>query len=226
MIPKHIVIIPDGNRRWAKINEINKVLSYNLSGGYNQIKNLCTTAKELGVKYFSLWAFSTENWKRTPKEIKEILDAVNKGLDSFIEDAHVNKYRFRHLGKKDRLPSEIKDKLNELEKRTSEYQNFNVILGLDYGGRDELIRAVNRILKNGMTEINEEIFKSYLDTKSTPDPDLIIRTGGEKRLSGFMPFQSAYSELYFTDILFPDFKQEDLKEAILEYNKRERRFGG
>jgi undecaprenyl diphosphate synthase len=226
MIPTHISIIPDGNRRWAKREGLKRLLAHNTSGNYQNLIKLCKEVKDLGIQYLSIWAFSTENWKRDPREIREIFDVINRGLDLFIQDASKNKYRFRHIGRKDKLPKKMLERINRLERETSGYTQFNLLLGIDYGGRDELIRAINSIVSQGIREIDEGVIRQNLDTSGIPDPDLIIRTGGEKRLSGFMPFQATYSEFYFTELLFPDFTPKNLKEAVEEYSKRKRRFGG
>ena len=225
-IPKHIAVIPDGNRRWAKLRGQAANFGHYQSANYENLKSLFNEAKNLGVKYFSIWGFSTENWKRNDNEIKNIFDLVSDFVDKYKQDLHKDKIRFRHIGRKERLPKKLSKKLIDLEKQTKNYNEFNVQLYLDYGGRDELLRAINKLLKSKTKKINEEEFKKYLDTNSIPDPDLIIRTSGEYRLSGFMPFQSTYSELYFTDKHFPDFNTAELRKAIQEFSKRKRRFGG
>lgn len=224
--PNHIVIIPDGNRRWAREKGIHGSFGHYTAGSKEHILELITEAKKLGSKYLSIWGFSTENWKRDSFEIKAIFDLILKNIDSFYELAQKNGIRFRHIGRKDRFPKGLKDALARLEKLTENFDEFNVLLCLDYGGRDELIRAINLALRQGKKIIKEEDFSDYLDTKGIPDPDLIIRTSGEKRTSGFMPFQSVYAELYFTDKYFPEFDSSDLREAVKSFGKRQRRFGG
>ncbi|MDO8508846.1 MAG: polyprenyl diphosphate synthase [Nanoarchaeota archaeon] len=226
LIPKHVAIIPDGNRRWAKFRGLEPQFGHYRAGSYSNIESLLKKAKDIGVGYVSIWGFSTENWKRSDGERKAIFDLLAGGVERFIKFAHENKMRFRHIGRKDRLPSDLLKKLNRLEKETEKYKEFNVLLCLDYGGRDELLRAVNNILKEKINKIDEKDFLKYLDTKDIPDPDLIIRTSGENRLSGFMPFQSVYAELYFSEVYFPDFGVKELSEAIREYGRRQRRFGG
>lgn len=223
-IPKHIVIIPDGNRRWAKERNITPHFGHYKSGTYLSLKMLFQEAKNLGVKCVSIWGFSTENWKRIKEEREAIFDLLLGGVERFRKDALKDKIRFVHIGRKDRLPKKLIDALESLEKETSMFKNFKVQLCLDYGGRDEIIRAVNKILKSGKKEINEKSFKKYLDSEL--DPDLIIRTSGEKRLSGMMPFQGVYAELYFSNKYFPEFGPRELRKAIKEYGMRERRFGG
>lgn len=224
-IPAHIAIIPDGNRRWAKQRGLSGRFGHYKASSYNNLESLFNEARNLGAKYVSIWAFSTENWSRDKNEIKAIFDVVIGGVDRFLKDATKNKIRFRHFGRKDRIPKELASKLEKLEKETEIYSDFNVQLCLDYGGRDELLRAVNSILKSDRKKVEEKEFSEFLDTKEVPDVDLVIRTSGEHRTSGFMPFQSVYAELYFADVFFPEFDAEELRKAIEEYSRRQRRFG-
>lgn len=225
-VPKHIVIIPDGNRRWAKEKGLAVSLGHYKAGSKGNMKSLFEEARKWGVKYLSIWAFSTENWTRDYKEVKAIFNLVLKNIKEFLKEAEKYKIRFRHFGRKDRLPAELKKTLGELEERTKNYDEFNVQLFLDYGGRDEIVRTVNKLIKDGAKRVDEQTFSSYLDTAGIPDPDLIIRTSGEKRTSGMMPWQSVYAEYYFTDVYFPDFDARELRKAIESFGKRERRFGG
>ncbi|MEM4271472.1 MAG: polyprenyl diphosphate synthase [Candidatus Pacearchaeota archaeon] len=226
-VPLHIAVIPDGNRRWAKEQGFVASKGYSRGGDYEHLKSLVNEARRLGTKYFSFWGFSTENWARGESEKNEIFKLVLRNIEKFRKDALENNLRFRHIGRKDRLPENILSELEKLEKETEKFSDFNVLLCLDYGGRDEIVRAVRKIIseKISLSEINEKKFSSYLDTKDIPDVDLIIRTAGEKRLSGFMPFQSTYSELYFSEKFFPEFGADDLRKAIEEYGKRKRNFG-
>ncbi len=182
-------------------------------------------AKKLGSKYVSLWLFSTENWKRPKYEINFLFDHFSKNLDLMLQGSLKNKIRIIHLGRKDRLPKKVVDGLELLESETSKFEDFTALLCMDYGGRDEIIRAVNKMLESGQSNINEDDFKKYLDSSDIPDPDLVIRTSGEKRLSGFMPFQTTYSEFYFTDLHFPDFGVKEFRQAIEDYSKRKRNMG-
>ena len=225
-IPGHVALIPDGNRRWARFKGLDATFGHYKAGAYSNIEELFREAQRLRVKYMSIWGFSSENWKRSASERKAIFDLILSGVERFLRDAHKNKMRFRHIGRKDRLPKKLAEALTKLENETKNYDKFNIQLCLDYGGRDEVIRAVNKILKSSKKEIDENEFSKFLDGYGIPDPDLIIRTGGEKRLSGFMPFQSSYSELYFSELYFPDFNVKELRKAIREYGKRRRRFGG
>ncbi len=225
-VPQHVAIIPDGNRRWAKNKGLESTFGHYKAGAYENLEELFREGKKLGIKYMSIWGFSTENWKRSDKEKEGIFELILSGVDKFAKDAEKNQIRFRHIGRKDRLPKQLVSALVNLEKVTENYSKFNVQLCLDYGGRDEIIRAIKSALKSNSISLDEEAFSKFLDTQGIPDPDLIIRTGGEKRISGFMPFQSTYSELYFSDIFFPDFNAGELRRALKEYGKRARRFGG
>lgn len=225
-IPIHLAIIPDGNRRWSRKKGLLPSRGHYEAGSSANIKSLLNESKRLGVKYVSVWGFSTENWKREPEEIKEIFNLLLERVKEFKEKAKENRIRFRHFGRKDRMPIELVKELTELEKETKKYSDFNVQLCFDYGGRDEILRVVNKLLKSRKNKnLNEAEFSEKLDSIGVPDPDLIIRTSGEKRLSGFMPFQAVYSELYFVDKYFPDFSPKDLRKAVFDFSKRKRRFG-
>lgn len=223
--PVHVAIIPDGNRRWAKAKGLIATEGHKRAGSYEHIKDLFETARSLGIKYLSFWGFSTENWKRDKKEIEELFSLISKAVAEWRKEALKNRIKFRHIGRKDRLPKKLVDEIELLEKETKDFSDFNVNLCLDYGGRDEIIRAMNRIINFGVKEVNEEKFSEFLDTNSVPEPDLIIRTSGEMRTSGFMPFQSVYSELYFSEVHFPDFDACELRKAVEEFGKRKRNFG-
>ena len=225
-IPKHVAIIPDGNRRWASFRGLEPQFGHYRAGSYSSIESLLKEAKKIGVKYVSIWGFSTENWKRSGSEKKAIFDLILGSIDRFRKFSKENKMRFKHIGRKDRLPKELINALKNLEDETKYHEGFNALLCLDYGGRDEILRAVNKLIKSGKNEVNEKDFSEFLDTAGFPDPDLIIRTSGESRLSGFMPFQAVYAELYFSKVYFPDFNVEQLHKALREYAKRMRRFGG
>ena len=225
-IPQHISIIPDGNRRWAKEKGLAASLGHYQAGSIDNLEPLINEARELGVKYISIWGFSTENWKREKKEIDAIFNLILKYLKNFEKDAMEQGIRFRHLGRKDRMPKPLVNELAKLEEETKENTGFNVQLCLDYGGRDEIVRTVNKILKNRNKKISEDDFSESLDSKGIPDVDLVIRTSGEKRTSGLMPFQSVYAELYFTEVYFPDFDAKELRKAVEEFSRRQRRFGG
>jgi undecaprenyl diphosphate synthase len=224
-VPRHVAIIPDGNRRWARSKGLQASFGHYKAGSVDNVFSLLDEAQDLGIRYFSLWGFSSENWKRDSKEVDAILNLLSRMIKQLRKKAKDDEIRFRHIGRKDRLPKGLAKDLKDFEKETRYNEGLNVQLFFDYGGRDELIRAVNDLIKKG-DKVSEEDFSSSLDTVGIPDPDLIIRTSGEKRLSGFMPFQSVYAELYFSDKMFPDFKAEDLRKAVGSFGGRERRFGG
>ncbi|RMF05273.1 di-trans,poly-cis-decaprenylcistransferase [Candidatus Woesearchaeota archaeon] len=224
-VPVHIAIIPDGNRRWAEKHGLEKILGHKHGGDYSHVKDLCIEASEMGVEYLSFWGFSTENWQRPAEEIESLMEIVKYDLDRLLNDPE--EYRFVHIGRKDRLPEDVVKRIEALESRDYDDAKLTIVLALDYGGRDEIVRAANRALEDGVQHLTEETLERYLDTAyhGIPDPDLIIRTGGEKRTSGFMPWQGTYAELYFTEVFFPDFTAEHLKKAVMDYGRRKRRFG-
>ncbi|MBI2451941.1 di-trans,poly-cis-decaprenylcistransferase [Candidatus Pacearchaeota archaeon] len=225
-IPIHVAIIPDGNRRWAKEKGFEGTKGHEVSTGKDRTIALFEEARKLGVKYVSIWGFSTENWNRSDMEKRFLFKLIKDWMEGLRDYAHDSKIRFRHLGRKDRLPKPLVDAIVKFERETEKYSDFNFQLCLDYGGRDEIVRAMQKIIREGGKEPGEEEFFKYLDTKEIPDPDMVIRTGGEKRLSGFMSFQSAYAELYFTEVYFPDFGPAELRKAVEEFSRRARRFGG
>jgi undecaprenyl diphosphate synthase len=223
----HISLIPDGNRRWAVRNNLSILEGHSHALTSKKINFLFDEIIKQKIKYLSIWGFSTENWKRSQKEKKYLFKLLIKKIQQFIEDAEKNQIRFRHIGRRDRLPRELLAELSVLEEITKKYNLLNVQLCLDYGGRDETLRSVSSYCKKwgNSNHLTEEKFSAFLDTYEIPDIDLIIRTGGEQRLSGFMPWQSAYSELYFTKTYFPDFSVTHLRKAIEEFKKRKRNFG-
>jgi len=217
-IPKHLAIIPDGNRRWAREKGLQVFKGHERSTQREHITSLLDEAHSLGVKYVSLWGFSTENWKRSSAEKKFLFALIIKMAEELKDYSHENKVRFRHIGRRDRLPRELVRTLEEFEDETKDYDGLNMQLLLDYGGRDDIMRAVKKLIESGEKECDENKFLEFLDTKGIPEPDLIIRTSGEKRLSGLMLYQAAYAELYFSDKYFPDFKPEDLREAVRDFS--------
>lgn len=223
-IPKHIAIIPDGNRRWAKDKHMPSFFGH--SNGVDNAKKLIKKTRELGIKYFTGWMFSTENWRARSKEEMDGLFSLVRGVtNEFKKQFMEDNTRFIHLGRKDRLPQDILNSINELEELSKNNDGFTVAIAMDYGGRDELTRAIEKI-KASDQQVTPETIKAHLDTKDMPDPDLIIRTGFEKRLSGFMLWQSEYAELYFPECYFPDFTPDRLEEAVKHFAGVDRRFGG
>jgi undecaprenyl diphosphate synthase len=227
VIPDHIALILDGNRRWARARGLKSWEGHR--AGYEAVRRLARASRKLGVHTFTIWSFSTENWDRPKKEIDEILKLLRRGLEEFRKEAHEEKVRLVHLGRKDRFPRDIALQLERLEKETKNYNNV-LNLALDYGGRDEIIRATKKIIADKIPaeKVDEKLFESYLDTHGQPYPypDLFIRTSGEQRTSGLLPWQMAYSEFYFEPEHLPDFTPEKLRDIILDYSRRRRRFGG
>lgn len=229
-IPQHVAIIMDGNGRWAKKRLMPR--NFGHKAGAKVVEQICEDAYNLGIKYLTVYAFSTENWKRSVEEVTGIMNLLRNYLTDSIERASKNNMRVRIIGDRSVLDKDIVDKINELEARTASYDGLTFTIALNYGGRDELRRAIQTISKDvrddrlKVQDINEELISSYLDTKDIPDPDLMIRTSGEVRLSNYLIWQLAYAEFCFMDVLWPDFTIEDLKEAIRYYNGKERRFGG
>lgn len=224
--PAHVAIIPDGNRRWAKSKGEDAVFGHYTSSSFQHINELFAETESRGVKYLTLWGFSTENWKRDKKEIDGIMKLILHIVEQWKENADVHNIRFRHLGRKDRLPIKLLTALTELENKTAKCTGLNVQLCIDYGGQDEIVRAVNKLLKKKVKKINEKELSACLDSHDIPPVDFIIRTSGERRLSGFMPIHSAYAELYFSEVHFPDFGINEFREALNDYSRRKRRFGG
>jgi len=224
---KHIAIIPDGNRRWAKEKGLPTFKGH--KRGFNQAIEIGKKTRELGIKVLTLWAFSTENWKRTKEEISYLMDLYYQMIEINIKDALKEKIRIIHLGRKDRISNKLRLKIMEAEEKTKNFDKYYLAIALDYGGRDEIIRTINKInqSKISIKNFSEEKINQFLDTKDLPypSPDLVIRTSGEIRTSGFMIWQAAYSEWIFYPKYFPDFTPFDLEKCIEEYKKRKRRFG-
>lgn len=224
-IPKHVAIIMDGNRRWAARHGL-PVLAGHRQAVEKALKPLIRRAKELGIKYLTLWAFSTENWRRNKKEVLGLLSIFRDVLKNKVEEASEEGIRINVIGDISQFPPDIQEGIKKGIKATSQNRVITVNFGLNYGGRDEIVRAINKWQsKKKKGKITEAKFAQYLDTAGQPDPDLIIRTGEVMRLSGFLPWQAVYSELYFTKTLMPDFTPGELDKAIAEFQKRKRRFG-
>ncbi|MBE5812453.1 MAG: di-trans,poly-cis-decaprenylcistransferase [Clostridiales bacterium] len=222
-IPEHIAIIMDGNRRWAKKKSLPIKLGH--KNGAEALRKIVEYSKQIGVKYLTVYAFSTENWKRSKEEVDDLMNLLREYLGKIEEDIAGKNIRAKIIGDKKRLDLDIQEKIRELEEKTKDCTALTFQIALNYGGRDEIVNAVNSIINDNVKEISEEIFERYLYTVNAPDPDLIIRTAGEKRISGFLLWQCAYSEFVWTDVLWPDFNEKDLDIAIEEFNKRIRKFG-
>jgi undecaprenyl diphosphate synthase len=225
-IPKHIALICDGNRRWAKERGLPAMEGHRV--GANKAIKIAEESRKLGVKCFTMWLFSTENWNRDEDEVKHLMRIFRVKLRSLGKQLHADHVRFTHLGRKDRLPADIVKTLRRLEDETKDNDAYYLNLAVDYGGQDEILRAIQKGVESGvdMANLSTAQFAELLDTSDIPDPDLIIRTSGEQRLSGLMSWQSAYAEYYFTAVNLPDFDVPELQAAIMEYSYRNRRFGG
>lgn len=225
IVPNHMAIIPDGNRRWAKEHNLKSLEGHRK--GFDNLVALTNASRDLGIKHLTVWGFSTENWNRTQEEITYLMDLFVILLKKYSKDLHKDKVRFRHLGRKDRLDERVLTIIDRLEKETKDYSNYYLNVALDYGGHDEILRALSRMSDDNVDikKLTEKEFSEYLDTMGDPAPDLIIRTSGELRLSGLMSWDSAYAELYFAKVHFPDFDKYQLMDAIIEYSNRHRRFG-
>jgi undecaprenyl diphosphate synthase len=229
VIPNHIAMILDGNRRWARARGLPPWKGHLY--GYKAVNALAHATRKLGIHTFTVWAFSTENWERPQKEIDEIMNVFRQALKETEKDFHKEHVAMVHLGRKDRLPVDIASEVARIEKETAKYASEHIFnMAVDYGGRDEIVRAVQKIVKEKIPveAIDEKFFEKYLDTAGQPypDPDLFIRTSGEQRTSGFLAWQSAYTEFYFEEGHLPDFSPDKLKVALLDYSRRRRRFGG
>ena len=229
-IPAHVAIILDGNGRWAKKHLMPRNLGH--SQGAKVVEQICEDAWDIGIKYLTVYAFSTENWNRPDKEVQALMKLLRRYLRDCIERTSKNNMRVRIIGEKSRLDEDIRKAIDELTEVSSVNTGLNFTIALNYGSRDEIVRAVRQIGSDCMEgklrpeEITEDLLSGRLDTADIPDPDLMIRTSGEQRLSNWMLWQLAYTEFYFTDVLWPDFNKEELIRAVEYYNTRERRFGG
>ncbi len=224
-IPKHIGIIMDGNRRWAKAKGLPAIAGHAYAVE-NTTEALIERAGEMGVKYLTLWAFSTENWGRPEDEVSGLMNLFRKALETKVAKFIAKGARLRMIGDMSRFSTDIQEGMKKAMVASEQNDKINVTFALNYGGRDEIKRAVNRLVSDSAgQQVSVSDIEKYLDTAGMPDPDLIIRTGGDYRLSGFLMWQTAYSELYFTDTLFPDFTPEKFDVAVEEYQRRQRRFG-
>lgn len=224
---QHVAIIMDGNRRWARARGLDPVKGHE-AAVKQAIEPLITHCVNLKIPCITFWAFSTENWKRDEAEIKAIFDIFRMGLNTLALKLIQNGACFKLLGDINKFPKDIAEKTLGLIGQSRGNTKITTTFALNYGGRDEILRAVKKIAAEGLKpeSITEAVFSAHLDTAGLPDPDLIIRTGGEQRLSGYLPWQSVYAELYFTPTLFPDFNPKELDLALAEFAKRDRRFGG
>lgn len=228
-IPNHVAIILDGNGRWAKSKGMPR--NYGHTVGAKNVETVCRAADELGIRYLTLYAFSTENWSRPDREVEALMGLLESYLKNCIKTADKNNMRVRVIGETGRLSEKFQQKIKELEEASEYNSGLNLTIAINYGSRDEMLRAMKHMYADMKAEkipeeFNEQVFSSYLDTADLPDPDLLIRTSGEQRLSNYLLWQLAYSEFYFTEVPWPDFHKKELELAIEAYNSRDRRFGG
>lgn len=228
-VPNHIAIILDGNGRWAKKRGMPR--SYGHVKGCENLEDICEVVKELGVKYLTVYAFSTENWKRSKEEVDGLMKLFRNYLKKCIKISQKNNMRVKVIGDITAFDSDIQESIEKLEDFSKDFTDLHFQIALNYGSRDEITRAVNRMLEDQKagkleTPVSEDTISGYLDTAGLPDPDLMIRTSGELRLSNYLLWQLAYTEFYFTDVPWPDFKRDELVKAIEKYNERDRRYGG
>ena len=222
--PKHIAIIMDGNGRWAAARNLPRSAGH--KEGAQAVRRVIEAATELGIEFVTLYAFSTENWSRPKEEIDTLMNLLEKTLDEYQKSAEKKNLRIWVSGEREPLPPQILQKIDKLVQSTAAHTGLTVNLALNYGARQEITYAVNQLLAQGKTQISAQDITAYLYQPLLPAPELIIRTSGEQRLSNFLLWQAAYSEFYFTPVLWPDFDKEELKKAVLEYQHRHRRFGG
>jgi len=227
-VPRHVGIIMDGNGRWATMRNMRRTRGHR--EGVEAAKRVVLEAISLGIEYLSLYAFSTENWRRTEEEVSFIMGLVARNLRSQYDFYRENSVRVCHSGNLDGLPPEVRSEIHAVASETLNNKAITVNLAVNYGGRDEIVRAVNRWIQSGVTNgsavLDEARVHEHLDLPQIPDPDLVIRTGGEKRISNFLLWESAYAELFFSDRLWPEWNGDDLRDAIDDFRRRKRNFGG
>ena len=228
-VPEHVGIIMDGNRRWAK--ERNLIPQLGHKEGADNLERIAEVCEEIGIKYLTVFAFSTENWKRSKDEVDYLMNLFSSSIKKFKSRSNEKNYRIQLTGDINGLNKNLQKEILEVEEETKNNKGLTINFAINYGGRAEILIATKNIAKDynkgkiNLEDINEELFNNYVQTKNSPDPDLIIRTGGEQRLSGFLIWQSAYSEFYFTNVYWPDFDKKELEKAVKEYSNRKRNFG-
>lgn len=229
-IPNHVAIILDGNGRWAKAKGMPR--NYGHTAGSKNVEVICEEAYKMGIQYLTIYAFSTENWKRPDDEVAALMKLLRNYMKTCLKTAEKNRMCVRIIGDKLGLADDLQKSIARLEEATKDNDGLHFQVALNYGSHDEILRAVNRIIEDREAgklpkiPVTEEMLEDYLDTKGIPAPDLLIRTSGEQRLSNFLCWQLAYSEFYFCDVHWPDFSKEELQKAVDAYNNRDRRFGG
>lgn len=220
---EHLAIIMDGNGRWAKAHRLPRLMGHR--AGADALDRVMHYCREAGIRYLTVYAFSTENWKRSQDEVSGLMKLLGHFVTTKADELVANGIRFRAIGRRGDLPEKLQGQIAALEKRTAG-GDFTLLVALSYGGRAEIVDAVNAAIAAGEKDVTEQSFARYLYAPDVPDPDLIIRTSGEVRTSNFLLWESAYSEYYFTDVLWPDFGREEFDKALASYSKRERRMGG
>ena len=229
-LPRHVAIIMDGNGRWAKKRGLPRTAGH--AAGAENFRTIATYCKEIGLEYLTVYAFSTENWKRSREEVEGLMKLFRSYLKKCMKSAEKNHMRVKIIGDPTAFDQDIQDKIRKLEEFSKDYDELYFQIALNYGSRDEITRGMRKLAQDAADgrlnpqEITEDTISGYLDTAGVPDPDLLIRTSGEQRLSNFLMWQLAYTEFYFTDVAWPDFHKEDLIRAIEKYNGRDRRYGG
>ena len=230
VIPQHVALILDGNGRWAKKRGLPRTMGH--KEGCVTVEKTVEIAARMGIRYLTVYGFSTENWKRSAEEVGALMQLLRFYMVRLLKIAKANNVRVKMIGERSRFDKDIVEGINRLERETKDNTGLTFVIAVNYGGRDEIVRAARKMaedVKEGKLDpkdLTEASFASYLDTADMPDPDLLIRTSGELRLSNYLLWQLAYTELYVTDCLWPDFSKEELEKAIIAYNSRDRRFGG
>ena len=225
-VPRHVAIIMDGNGRWAKARGLPRLAGHR--AGTENLRPILEASVEFGIEYLTIWAFSTENWTRPEREVQGLLRILDRMIQRELKSLHKEGVKLCHVGRLDRLPERLQRRVRDAIELTEDNDRIQLNVAFDYGGRDEIVQAVQRILRDGIDPdlVNEPLLSQYMYTCGQPDPDLIIRTSGELRTSGFMMWQAAYSEYHITPTYWPDFDRDELFKALLAYNQRDRRYGG
>ncbi len=222
-VPRHIAIIMDGNGRWARRQDMPRIMGH--YRGAEVAEDITKACIDLGVEYLTLFAFSTENWNRPKEEVRLLFDLLRKYLTDKREELLELGVRLKFIGRRDRIGRDLRYLMEELERETSVSYRITVTLAVDYGGRDDILRAVNKLVRLKFDHVDESTFSHFLDLGDIPDPDLLIRTAGEKRISNFLLWNLAYTELYFTDLCWPEFTRDELLRAVEDFSGRKRKFG-
>jgi undecaprenyl diphosphate synthase len=224
-VPIHIAIIMDGNGRWAKARGLPRLAGHR--AGTENLRRILTACVEFGIKILTIWAFSTENWRRPQEEVRGLMDILEQVIDRELNELHKNGVRLRHLGRLEGISPRLQEKVRNAIELTKNNDRLTLNVAFNYGGKAEILDAIKHIIADGVKpeQVDEDLVSRYLYTAGQPDPDMIIRTGAESRISNFMLWQGAYAEWYFSPVLWPDFDKDELRQALEDYARRERRFG-